>query len=267
MDEFVNFVNQSITSKSTLRHIAVEDIRSWTNKELFRHAPEYYHDDFKIVLALLQVEREAQLRYSSTSPLEQKFPVYKTRSPDLKEVSQKGVVQVVTCVSSNFSEEQRIVQALKDTGLIASAGRVAVNFYPFSSKPVQIPSDGVEAREGNMLILEADGSEGINPNSVITQIGTREFTKDDAFFKNICNLGSLWGHELLPGIEHLVSPEIAEQMRSAALLKRKQFAKSVYTFPVFMPIMKIGGIPALDYFHKKRKERHYIKQHPTKLAL
>jgi len=33
-------------------------------------------------------------------------------------------------------------------------------------------------------------------------------------------------------------------MRSAALQKKKQFVKPVYTFPVFVPIMKISGIPA-----------------------
>ena len=121
---------------------------------------------------------------------------------------------------------------------------MAVNFYPFSSQPIQTPSIGVEANEGNMLIFEADGSTGNNPNPVVTPMGRREFTEDDAFFKNICNSDSVWSHELLPGIEHLVPPEIAEQMRSAAIEKMNQFANPVYTFPVFVPIMKISGMPA-----------------------
>ena len=150
---------------------------------------------------------------------------------------QKGITQVVTCVASSFTEEQRIIQALKDTGLRSSAGHVAVNFYPFSSKPIQIPSTGVEANEGNMLVFEADGSTGDSPSPVVTPIGAREFTEDDAFSQNICNSDSVSGHELLPGIEHLVPPEIAEQMRSAALKKRNQFVP-------FSPIlMKISQTP------------------------
>lgn len=147
-------------------------------------------------------------------------------------------------MSSNFSEEQRIIQALKDTGLISSAGHVAVNFFPFSSKPIQIPNTGVEENEGNMLIFEADGSRDTVPHPEITPLGKREFIYDDAFYKTIRDSDSVSGHELLPRIEHLVPPEIAEQMRSAALNKRKQFVKSVYTYPVFVPIMKISGIPA-----------------------
>ena len=201
-------------------------------------------DDFHVVLGLLQLEREAQSR-SSTRPQHIKpSQTDASRARDLEAMSQKGLVQVVTCVSSRFAEEQRIIQALKDTGLISSAGHVAVNFYPFSSQPIQIPSNGVEANEGNMLVFEADGSTGDSPRPVVTPIGAREFTEDDAFFKNICNSDSVWGHELLPGIEHMVPSEIAEQMRSAALQKMKQFIKPVYTLPVLVPIMKMSGMPA-----------------------
>jgi hypothetical protein len=242
--EFVNFVNQSIAPESGLRHITVDDIRDWTNKRLLRYAPKYYHGDFEIALALLQQEREIQIRCDKSSSPVQSAQASKTRAIDIEAMFQKGITQVVTCVASSFTEEQRIIQALKDTGLISSAGHVAVNFYPFSSKPIQIPSIGVEANEGNMLIFAADGSTENSPNPVVTPIGIREFTEDDAFFKNICNFDSVWGEELLPGIEHLIPPEIAEQMRSAALQKMKQFVKPVYTFPVFVPIMKISGMPA-----------------------
>jgi hypothetical protein len=242
--EFVEFANQSITPKSGLRYITADDVRNWKNKGLFKHAPEYYRGDFQIVLALLQLEREVQSR-SSTKPQHiQPVQTDVSWARDLEETFRKGITQVVTCVASSFNEEQRIIQALKDTGLISSAGHVAVNFYPFSSQPIKIPSTGVEVNEGNMLVFEADGSKGNNPNPVVTPIGRRCFTEDDTFFKNICNSDAVWGHELLPGIEHLVPPEIAEQMRNAALQKRKQFVKPVYTFPVFVPIMKISGMPA-----------------------
>jgi hypothetical protein len=242
--EFVEFANRSIPSESRLRHITVDDIRDWTNKGFFKSAPNYYHYAIQTVLALLQLEREAQSRSSTRPQHIEPAQTDVSRARDLEAVFQKGVVQVVTCVSSSFAEEERIIQALKDTELISSAGHVAVNFYPFSNKPIQIPSAGVEANEGNMLFFEADGSTGNSPNLVVTPIGTREFTEDDAFFKNICNSDSVWGHELLPGIEHLVPPEIAEQMRSAALQKMKQSVIPVYTFPVFVPIMKISGMPA-----------------------
>lgn len=242
--EFVEFANRSTPSESGLRHITVDDIRHWTKKGLFRYAPEYYRDDFRIVLALLQLEREGQSRSSTRPQHIQPAQTDVSRARDLEAMFQKGITQVVTCVASSFTEEQRIIQGLKDAGFISSAGHVAVNFYPFSSKPIQIPSTGVEVNEGNMLVFEADGSTGNNPNPVVTPIGTRGFTEDDAFFKSICNSDSVWGRELLPGIEHLVPPEIAEQIRNAALQKKKQFVKPVYTFPVFVPIMKISGIPA-----------------------
>jgi len=242
--EFVEYANRSISPESRLRHITVNDIRDWTKKGIFRHAPEYYRDDFHMVIALLQLEREVLSRDSTRPQHVQPPKADDTRVRDLATIFQKGITQVVTCVASGFAEEQRIIQALKDTGLVGSAGHVAVNFHPFSSKPIQIPSTGVEVNEGNMLIFEANGSAGNGLDTVITPIGTRAFTEDDAFFKNICNSDLVWGHELLPGIEHLVPTEIAEQMRSAALQKRKQFVKSVYTFPVFVPIMKTSGIPA-----------------------
>jgi hypothetical protein len=243
-DEFVNFVNQSIAPESGLRHITADDVRNWKNKGLFKSAPKYYHYDFQIVLALLQLESEVQSRSSTRPQHIQPAQTDVSRVRDLEAMFQKGITQVVTCAASSFTEEQRIIQALKDAGLISSAGHVAVNFYPLSSKPIQIPSTGVEVNEGNMLVFEADGSTGNNPNPVVTPIGRRWFTEDDAFFKNICNSDSVRGHELLPGIEHLVPPEIAEQMRNAALQKMNQFVKPVYTFPLFVPIMKISGIPA-----------------------
>lgn len=243
-DEFVDFVNQSIAPESGLRYITADDVRNWKNKGLFKSAPNYYNYDIQTALALLQLEREGQSRSSTRPQHIQPAQTDVSRARDLEAMFQKGTTQVVTCVASSFTEEQRIIQALKDAGLISSAGHVAVNFYPFSSQPIQIPSTGVEANEGNMLVFEADGSTGNSPNPVVTPIGTRGFTEDDAFFKNICNSDSVWGRELLPGIEHLVPPEIAEQMRNVALQKEKQFIKPVYTFPVFVPILKISGIPA-----------------------
>lgn len=243
-DEFVEFVNRRISPESRMRHITVDDIRHWTKKGLFKSAPNYYHYDIQMVLALLQLEREGQSRSSTRPQHTQPAQTDVSRARDLEAMFQKGIAQVVTCVASSFTDEQRIIQALKDVGLISSAGHVAVNFYPFSSKPIQIPSIGVEANEGNMLVFEADGSTENSPNSVVTPIGIREFTEDYTFFKNICSFDSVWGRELLLGIEHMVPPEIAEQMRSAALQKMKQSAKPVYTFPVFVPIMKISGMPA-----------------------
>ncbi len=230
-DEFVNFVNQSIATDSKLRHITVDDIRNWKNKGLFKSAPNYYHYDIQTVLALLKLEREGQSRSSTRPQHIQPAQTDGSRARDLEEIFKKGVIQVVTCISSSFAEEERIIQALKDAGLISSAGHVAVNFYPFSSQPIQIPSTGVEANEGNMLVFEADGAAGNNPKPVVTPIGTRGFTEDDAFFKNICNSDSVWGSELLPGIAQLVPPEIAEQMRNAALQKKRQFVKPVILSP------------------------------------
>ena len=243
-NEFVDFVNQRIAPKSGLRHITVADVRNWADKGLFKSTPNYHHYDIQTALALLQLEREGQLRSSTRPQHIQPAQTDVSRARDLEAMFQKGITQVVTCVASSFTEEQRIIQALKDTGLISSAGHVAVNFYPFSSNPIEIPGTGVEANDGNMLVFEADGTTGNNQNPVVTPIGARGFTEDDVFFKNICNSDSVWSHELLPGIEHLVPPEIAEQMRSAAIEKMNQFANPVYTFPVFVPIMKISGISA-----------------------
>jgi hypothetical protein len=243
-EEYVNFVNQSIAPESGLRRITVADVHNWTDKGLLKPTRNYYRCDIQIALSLLQLEREAQSRNSTIPQHVQPHKSDQTKARDRQAMFQKGITQVVTCVSSNFSEEQRIIKALKDTGLISSAGHVAVNFYPFSSKPIQIPSDGVEANEGNALVFETDGSTTDNLSPVTTPVGSRLFTEDGTFFKKIRDSDSVWGHELLPGIEHLVPPEIAEQMRSAAHEKRKHFAKPVYTFPVIVPILKISNIPA-----------------------
>jgi hypothetical protein len=243
-DELVNSVNQSIAPDSRLRHITTDDVRNWKNKGLLKSAPKYYHYDIQTVLALLQLEREVRSRSDTSHQHIQPDQTDVSRARDLEAMFQKGVIQVVTCISSSFAEEQRIIQALKDTGLVSSAGHVSVNFSLFSSQPIQIPSTGVEANEGGMSVFIADGAAGNNPNPVVTPIGAREFTEDDAFFKSICNSNSVWGYELLGGIGNLVPPEIAEQMRSAALQKKKRFVKPVYTFPIFVPILKISGMPA-----------------------
>ena len=127
-DEFVNFVNQSITPESGLRYITADDVRNWKNKGFFKSAPNYYHYDIHTVIALLQLEREGQSRSSSTRPQYiQPAQTDVSQARDLEAMFQKGITQVVTCVASSFTEEQRIIQALKDAGLISSAGHVAVN--------------------------------------------------------------------------------------------------------------------------------------------
>ncbi len=239
-EEFVNFLNQSIAPESGLRHITVEDLHRWHEIGFFVRHPEYCRFDFQTVFALLK--NEAYFKQRLSSQLAQPAQIPETEA--LEGAFQRGFTQVISCVGSSLIEEQLIIQGLKDTGLIASAGLVAVNFYPFSRKPIQIPSSGVEADQGNALVFEADGAAGNIPDPVVTPIGTRRFTEDDASFNNICNSISLWGHELLPGIEHMFPPKIAEQMRSTALQKKRQFVKPVYTFPLFVPIMKASGIPA-----------------------
>jgi hypothetical protein len=156
-EEFVNFVNQSIAPEASLRRITIADVHNWTNKGLFKSAPNSYRYDIQTALALLQLEREGQAKSIAEPQYVQPRQANLSRTRDLEATLRKGIAQVVTCVSSYFSEEQRIIKALKDTGLISSAGHVVVNFYPFSSKPIKIPSDGVEANEGNALVFETDG--------------------------------------------------------------------------------------------------------------
>jgi len=49
-------------------------------------------------------------------------------------------------------------------------------------------------------------------------------------------------------------------------LTRKGIEAPIYQWsnPLATCHPEIAGMPVLDYFHKKRKERQYTKKHPTK---
>lgn len=135
-EEFVNFVNGSIAPESGLRHITVDDLHRWHKIGFFTGHPKYYRIDFQTVLALLK--NDAFLRQQFRSQLAQPTQVPGTEAPE--GAFQRGITQVISCVGSSLIEEQLIIQGLKDTDLIASAGQVAVNFSPFSRKPVGLDS-------------------------------------------------------------------------------------------------------------------------------
>jgi len=54
-------------------------------------------------------------------------------------------------------------------------GQIAVNLYPFSDKPVEIPSAGAEAKEGDLLVIEIDDSGKLEWGPAMTPLGKREF--------------------------------------------------------------------------------------------
>jgi len=119
--EFVNFVNQSIAPESGLCHITAEDLHRWHEIGFFVHHPEYYRFDLQTVLALLK--NEAYLRQQLSSRLAQ--PAQAPETGALEGAFQRGITQVVSCVGSGLIEEQLIIQGLKDTNLIGSAGQIA----------------------------------------------------------------------------------------------------------------------------------------------
>jgi len=252
-EEFVNFVNRSIAPESGLRHIMVEDLHRWHEIGFFVHYPEYYRaGDFEIAIALLK--HEADLRQRVSSPLAQPAQSYMARAPEV--AFQRGIVQVVSCIGSSLIEEQLIIQGLKDINLIGSAGQIAVNFYAFSRKPVDIPSAGAEAKEGSLLIFEADDSGELEWAPVMTPLGKREFTADDRLIKTLWSLDLERKPELLSETEGKISSETAKRMnfpwppeKSEALAStdnrsEKQYARSLFTFPVFVPTMAIRDAPA-----------------------
>jgi hypothetical protein len=171
-------------------------------------------------------------------------------------VLQRGVVQVVCCVASNLIEEQLIIQGLKDTNLVGSAGQIAVNFHPFSRGAVDIPSVGAEAKEGDLLIIEWDDSGGLELEPVVTPLGKREFAVDDTWIKTLSSLDPERKPELLLEIEQEIPPRSAKKIKfpwppekSEALtskdsMSQKQFSRPLFTFPVFVPVMAINGVPA-----------------------
>ncbi len=173
-EEFVNLVNQSIAPESRLRPITVEDLRFWTEMGFFKYSPqyhqEYYRSDLEKVIALLRFEAGV-IRRTRSSPA-QPARVQKTEARG--DVLQRGVVQVVCCSVSNLIEEQLIIQGLKDTNLIGSAGQIAVNFHPFSREQIELPTTGAEARGGDALILEVDDSGELKWGPLMTPLGKRE---------------------------------------------------------------------------------------------
>ncbi len=250
-EEFTNFVNQSIAPESGLPPMTVDMLKRWSDWGIFHHAPVYYRDDFNIALALLR--NEADLRQRLSSPLAQ--PAQAPETGALEGAFQRGIAQVVSCVGSGLIEEQLMIQGLKDTGLIGSAGQIAVNFYPFSGKPIEIPSAGAEAKEGDALIIEIQDSGELKWGPAMTPLGEREFTTDDTVFRTLRSLSERQP-ELLSETEGKISAETAKGMnlpwppeRSKASAPAnnkpgKQFARSLFTFPIFVPVMAIKGTRA-----------------------
>jgi len=250
-EEFTNFVNQSIAPESGLPRMTVDMLKRWSDGGFFPHIPVYYRDDFNIAIALLK--NEAYLKQQLSSRLAQ--PAQAPETGALEGAFQRGITQVVSCVGSGLIEEQLIIQGLKDTNLIGSAGQIAVNFHPFSEKPVEVPSTGAEAKEGDMLVIEIDDSGKLEWGPAVTPLGKREFTADDTLFKTLRSL-SKRQPELLSETEGKISSETAKRMnfpwppeRSKASASingkaQKQFARSLFTFPIFVPVMAIKGVPA-----------------------
>lgn len=264
-EEFVNFVNRSIAPESGLHNLTVEDLRRWHEMGFFVRHPEYYRFDLQIVLALLR--NEAYLRKQLSSQLAQPTQIPETGAPE--GAFQRGVTQVISCVGSNLIEEQLIIQGLKDTDLIASAGQVAVNFSPFSRKPVDVPNGAAQAKEGNLLIVEFDDPGGLEVGPLVTPLGKREFTTDDTVLKSLWSVDSERKPELLSEIEQEIPPkterrikfpyppEKSEALASTGSKSQRRFARSLFTFPIFVPIMTLKGVPAtmveLTYIAPKRQ--------------
>ena len=255
-EEFVNLVNEGIAPESGLRPITVKDLRCWTEMGFFKYSPqchqEYYRSDLEKVIALLRFEAGV-IRRTRSSPA-QPARVQKTEARG--DVLQRGVVQVICCSVSNLIEEQLIIQGLKDTNLIGSAGQIAVNFHPFSRGAVDIPSIGAQAKEGDLLIIECDDSGGLELEPVVTPLGKREFTADDTWIRTLSGLNPERKPELLLEIQLEIPPKTAKRIKfpwppekSEALtskdsMSQKQFPRSLFTFPIFVPVVAINGVPA-----------------------
>ncbi len=248
-EEFINFVNQSIAPESELPPMTADMLKRWSGWGVFHHIPEYYRDDFNMAIALLK--NEAYLRQQLSSRLAQ--PAQAFESGELEVVFQKGITQVVSCVGASLIEEHLIIQGLKNTNLIGSAGQIAVNFHPFSDKPVEIPSAGAEAKEGDALIIEIQDSGELEWGPVMTPLGKREFTPDDTWFKTLSSLDSERKPELLSETEQEISPrtvkrfnfswppEKGEALASSDSMSPKQLNRSLFSTPIFVPVMAIKG--------------------------
>jgi len=251
-EEFINFVNQSIAPESELPPMTADMLKRWSDWGVFHHIPAYYRDDFSMAIALLK--NEAYLRQQLSSRLTQ--PAQACESGELQVAFQKGITQVVSCMVGSLIEEQLIIQGLKDTNLIGSAGQIAVNFHPFSDKPVEIPSAGAEAKEGDALIIEIQDSGELEWGPVMTPLGKREFTPDDTWFKTLSNLDSERKPELLWQTEQQIPPKTTKRMkfpwppeRSKASVSindkaPKQFNRSLFSTPIFVPVVAIKGVLA-----------------------
>ncbi|MDD5093218.1 MAG: hypothetical protein PHV74_02415 [Dehalococcoidia bacterium] len=251
-EEFVDYVNRSISPESGLRHITIEDLHLWHKIGFFVEHPKYYRTDFHTVLALLR--NEACLRRQIRSQLAQPIQVPVTGSP--KGASQRSFSQVICCVGSSLIEEQLIIRGLKETDLIASAGQVAVNFSPFSRKPVDIPDGGAQAMEGDLLLVEFEDQGDLEIGPLMTPLGQREFTTDDTVLRELWKVDSARKPELLSEIEQEIPPKTeriiqfpyplgkSESLASTGSKSRKRFARSLFTFPIFVPIMTLKGVPA-----------------------
>ncbi len=255
-EEFVNLVNQSIAPESGLGLITVEDLRRWTEMGFFKYSPqyhqEYYQSDLEKVIALLRNERDL-LQRARPSPA-QPAPIWKAEARG--DVLQRGVVQVVCCAASNLIEEQLIIQGLKDTNLVGSAGQIAVNFHPFSREQIDLPSTGAEARGGDALILEVDDSGELKWGPLMTPLGKRELTIDTTPINTLGFLRLDGKPELLSEFEQEIPPETtrtvkfpwppvaSEPPRSIDAMSKKQFARSLFTFPILVPVVAINGVPA-----------------------
>jgi len=89
----------------------------------------------------------------------------------------------------------------------------------------------------------------------MTPLGRREFTADDTLIKTLWSLDSERKPELLSETEREITPRTAKRVnfswppeKSGALAStdsksEKQFSRSLFTFPIFVPTMAIRDVP------------------------
>lgn len=129
-NEFLQYLSQHLPP--TLRKVTLEDLKRWEDVGVL--SPEYYHEDIRTVVGLVQVEEQSQKQALKQGIEPQKRPL--TYSPS------GTIYQVLSFLTEGTSEAEMKEKAilklgLVNSGLISTLGFIYVNFSPFTGHTLE----------------------------------------------------------------------------------------------------------------------------------
>jgi hypothetical protein len=130
--EFLEYLSQHLPS--TLRKVTLEDLKRWEDFGVLCPRPEYYREDIRKVVGLVQMEEQSQKQALKQGIEPQKRPL--TYSPS------GTIYQVLSFLAEGTSEAEMKEKAilklgLVNSGLISTLGFIYINFSPLTGNTLE----------------------------------------------------------------------------------------------------------------------------------